>query len=117
MTRIQSTYLKRYLFPWLDNPTLPLKVSRARYEDPMPLSWEVTARETPTCGVSIAEFTTWEEAQEWANGMSIWASQRGAEVRRYVYGYWPSGRWGGVGYFDIRGEYHELPDPESEERA
>lgn len=115
--RIHDKYLDDYLATWLGDPALPLGVSRARYEDPMPLSWEVTARETPTCGVSIAEFTTWEEAQEWANGMSIWASQMGAEVRRYVYDYWPSGRWGGVGYFDRHCEYHELPDPESEERV
>lgn len=115
MTRIQDEYLENYLATWLGDPTLPLGVSRARYKDPMPISWEVMARETPTCDVPIAEFTTWEEAQEWANGMSIWASQMGAEVRRYRYGYWPSGRWGGVGYFDIRGDYHELPDPESEE--
>lgn len=117
MTRIQDTYLENNLATWMGDPTLPLEVSRARYENPMPLSWEVISRETPTCGVPIAEFTTWEEAQEWANGMSIWASQMGAEVRRYVYDYWPSGRWGGVGYFDPHCEYHELPDPESEERA
>ena len=110
-------YLDDYLATWLADPTLPLGVSRARYENPMPRSWEVLAWETPTCDVPIAEFTTWEEAQEWANGMAIWASQRGAEVRRYVYGYWPSGWWGGVGYFDIRGDYHELPDPESKEQA
>ena len=115
--RIHDKYLDGYLATWLRDPTLPLEVNRARYENPMPLSWEVMARDTPTCDVPIAEFTTWEEAQEWANGMAIWASQRGAEVRRYVYGYWPSGRWGGVGYFDIRGDYHELPDPESKEQA
>lgn len=104
--------LTEYLRAWRQSPTLPLQVSRARYDDPFPQSWEVLHYETPTCSVPIAEFTEWGEAQAWAVKNARWAAARGVEVRRYKYGYWPSGNWGGIGYFDHAGEYHELPDPD-----
>lgn len=79
MTRVDSSDVEEYLAAWMADPQLPLEVSRARYDTPMPRS-----------------------------------VQHGAEVRRYNYGYWPSGSWGGIGYFDRAGAYHEVPDPELE---
>lgn len=111
MSRIENQHLSEFRSAWMGDPQLPLEVSRARYDVPMPRSWEVIASETPTCSVPIAEFTEWAEAQAWAVSMSAWAASNGAEVRRYKYGHWPSGEWGGIGYYDRAGEYHELPDP------
>lgn len=116
MTRLDNKHLEEYLASWMGDPQLPLAVFRARYDIPMPHSWEVMARETPTCDVPIAEFTEWAEAQRWADGMARWAASMGAQVRRHKFGYWPSGAWGGIGYFDSVGDYHELPDPEPDER-
>jgi len=116
VTRIEDQHHLTYLTQWMGDPQLPLQVARARYDVPMPRSWEVFARETPTCDVPIAEFTEWAEAQKWADAMSCWAAANGADVRRYKHGYWPSGRWGGIGYFDRNGGYHELPDPEPAEQ-
>lgn len=49
---------------------LPLEVTRSRYDDNT-LSWEVLYTDTPWdgnggCSTPIAEFTTWQEAQDWA---------------------------------------------------
>lgn len=49
---------------------LPLEVSRSRYDDTT-VSWEVLYPETPWDGnggrsTPIAEFPTWQEANEWA---------------------------------------------------
>jgi len=113
VSRLNTSHLSEFLTTWMGDPTLPLEVMRARYDDPMPRSWEVNAYETPTYSVPIAEFTEWAEAQAWAVSMSRWAADNGAEVRRFKFGYWPSGAWGGIGYFDRAGEYHDLPDPEA----
>lgn len=114
MTRRVEEQLTKYLQAWRASPTLPLQVSRACYDDPPPHSWEILHDQTPTFAVPIAEFTEWEEAQAWADQNARWAAEQGAEVRRYRYGYWPSGNWGGIGYFDHAGDYHELPDLEDE---
>lgn len=112
MSRIHRLELSDFLIAWMGDPQLPLEVSRAHYDEPQPHSWEVLANETPTFSVPIAEFTEWAEAQRWAYAMSLWAAENGAQLRRYKYGHWPSGQWGGIGYFDQAGDYHELPDPE-----
>jgi hypothetical protein len=112
MARLENKHLTEYLQAWRDSPTLPLEVSRAQYDTPSPRSWEVMAAETPTCQVPIVEFTEWDEAQRWAVLAANYAHQVGAEVRRYKYGYWPSGAWGAIGYYDRAGDYHELPDPD-----
>lgn len=114
MSRIEETYLREYLDAWMGNPQLPLQVSRAQYDIPPPRSWEVLACETATCQAPIAEFTEWAEAQQWADAMARWAAGAGAPVRRYKYGYWPDGQWGGIGYHDHAGEYHGIPAPARE---
>jgi hypothetical protein len=116
VTRKTDSHLTEFLRAWRQNPTLPLEVTRARYDVPFPHSWEVMHYETPTCSVPIAEFTEWAEAQAWADTNARWAAGHGAEVRRFRYGFWPSGNWGGIGYFDHSGGYHELPDPHPIER-
>lgn len=114
MSALTDRHLEGFLEVWKVAPSLPLEVYRSRYEDPMPRSWEVMAYETPTFSVPIAEFTEWAEAQKWADEMSRWAASRGTEVRRFKYGHWPSGEWGGIGYYDHTETYHELPDPNRE---
>lgn len=49
---------------------MPLSVSRSAYDDDI-VSWEVLWHESlwnghSGCDVPIAEFTTWQEAQDWA---------------------------------------------------
>ncbi|TDL43850.1 hypothetical protein [Microbacterium oleivorans] len=116
MTRLEVRELDEFLSAWLAEPKLPLVVSRAQYDVPSPRSWEVMYDVTPTYSVPIAEFTEWAEAQQWADAQSRWAVTQGAEVRRYRLDYWPDGGWGGVGYFDAAGDYHELPAPSEEEQ-
>lgn len=112
--RVSEKHLDAFLEAWLARPTLPLEVTRAKYDEPMPRSWEVLARETPTCSVPIAEFTEWSDAQAWAQETARSAFANGTEVRRYRYGYWPSGAWGGIGYYDHLNNYTPLPDPRPE---
>ena len=55
---------------------LPLVVSRARYDTPFPRSWEVLYYDTPEGGQApIAEFTEWQEAQNWAARMARQAAE------------------------------------------
>lgn len=109
MTRIDVAELGSYLQEWMTAPTLPLEVGRAKYDDPFPLSWEVMRWETPTCTVPIAEFTTWAEAQAFADEMSRWALSQGAWPRRWNLCYRPDGSWGGFGYWEP-----ERLDPQSD---
>lgn len=100
MSRIEVAHLGSFLQEWMNAPTLPLEVVRAKYDMPFPRSWEVIAIETPTCQVPIAEFTEWDEAQKFADDMARWALSQGAWPRRWNLSYRPDGTWGEFGYYE-----------------
>lgn len=59
---------------------IPLEVSLSRYDD-VTLSWEVLYIDTPWngyggCSTPIAEFTTWQEAQDYATAQAATSPMR-----------------------------------------
>lgn len=99
MTRVSIVELGTHLQEWMAAPSLPLEVSGSGYDDDV-VSWEVLCWETPTCQVPIAEFTSWPEAQAFADEFARWALERGAWPRRWNLCYRPDGSWGGFGYWE-----------------
>lgn len=66
MTEITDATVTSYRDLWISTGNYGrLEVSRSRYDDTT-VSWEVYWPETGFCDVPIAEFTTWQEAQDWA---------------------------------------------------
>lgn len=71
MAELVDTVIARYRAQWaFEGCPVPLAVSRSRYDD-ITVSWEVMWHDSlwngrTGCASPIAEFTTWREAQDWA---------------------------------------------------
>ena len=79
MTELKHPSIEQFRSEWQAEPTLPLEVLRARYESPMPRSWEVLAHFSPSWQAPIAEFSEWAEAMQFANEQAGWASSLGID--------------------------------------
>lgn len=99
MTRTHHPEIDSQLQEFLADPKLPLYIHL--YEDGDIREWEVYYDKEPTCGYTIAVFTTWREAYDWAEDQA-WQAHTFFDVvpRRWNYCYRPDGTWGGFGYWE-----------------
>lgn len=97
--RIHDPEIDSQLQEFFADPKLPLYVHL--YEDGDTREWEIYYDKEPTCGYTIAAFTTWREAFNWAYYAARWAHECAEAIpRRWNYCYRPDGTWGGFGYWE-----------------